>query len=114
MSRTVIDLDARATVLDAAERLTEAPPDGDVALVVAAGAPLLRNAVFLDVLRGLVGPRRLSIVTADARARSVASSAHVPAYVERTGKAVTKKKNDMRTVRPMVVNSLILFLELTR
>ena len=80
MSRTVIDLDARATVLDAAERLTEAPPDGDVALVVAAGAPLLRNAVFLDVLRGLVGPRRLSIVTADARARSVASSAHVPAY----------------------------------
>lgn len=80
MARTVIDLDARASVLEAAEKVTGAPPDGDIALVVAAGAPLLRSAVFLDVLRGLVGPRRLSIVTTDARARSVASSAHVPAY----------------------------------
>jgi peroxiredoxin len=40
------------------------------------------------------------------------ASAHVPAYVERTGKAVTKKMNAMGTVRPMAVNSLILFSEL--
>ena len=40
------------------------------------------------------------------------ASAHVPAYVERTGKAVTKELNDMGTVRPMAVNSLILFSEL--
>lgn len=81
MSRTIIDLDARATVLEAAEKVTEpAVADGDIALVVAPGAPLLRNSVFLDVLRGMTGPRRLSIVTTDARARSVASSAHVPAY----------------------------------
>jgi hypothetical protein len=81
MSRTIVDLDARATVLEAAEKVTDpAIVDGDIALVVAPGAPLLRSSVFLDVLRGLTGPRRLSIVTTDARARSVASSAHVPAY----------------------------------
>ena len=40
------------------------------------------------------------------------TSAHVPAYVEPTGKAVTKKMNDMGTVRPVAVNSPILFLEL--
>lgn len=81
MARTIIDLDARATVLEAAERVTDpAIVDGDIALVVAPGAPLLRSSVFLDVLRSLTGPRRLSIVTTDARARSVASSAHVPAY----------------------------------
>ena len=34
------------------------------------------------------------------------------AYVEPTGKAVTKELNDMGTVRPMAVNSLILFSEL--
>lgn len=80
MSRTVVDLDARATVLDACERLAAAPADGDIALMVAPGAPLLRSGVFLEVLRAEVGPRRLSLVTTDARARSVASSVHVPAY----------------------------------
>jgi len=40
------------------------------------------------------------------------ASAHVPAYVEPTGKAVTKKMNDLGAVRPMAVNSLILFSEL--
>ena len=40
------------------------------------------------------------------------ASAHVPAYVEGTGKAVTKKLKDMGTVRPVAVNSLILFLGL--
>ena len=80
MSRTIVDLDARATVLDASERLAAAPPDGDIALMVAPGAPVLRSGVFLEVLRAEVGPRRLSLVTTDARARSVASSVHVPAY----------------------------------
>lgn len=81
MPRTIIDLDARATVLEAAEKVADPTlTDGDIALVVAPGAPLLRSAVFLDVLRGLTGPRKLSLVTTDARARSVASSAHVPAY----------------------------------
>jgi hypothetical protein len=80
MSRTIVDLDARATVLDASERLAAAPPDGDIALMVAPGAPLLRSGVFLEVLRAEVGPRRLALVTTDARARSVASSVHVPAY----------------------------------
>lgn len=80
MARTIVDLDARATVLDASERLAAAPPDGDIALMVAPGAPLLRSGVFLEVLRAEVGPRRLSLVTTDPRARSVASSVHVPAY----------------------------------
>ena len=40
------------------------------------------------------------------------ASAHVPAYVERTGRAVTKKLNDMGTVSPVTGNSLILFSEL--
>ncbi len=80
MARAVLDLDAHATVLDAAQRLSSAPPDDDLTLVVASGAPLLRSALFLDVLRTQVAPRRLSIVTTDARARSLASSVHVPAY----------------------------------
>ena len=40
------------------------------------------------------------------------ASAHVPAYVEHTGKAGTNNWDDVGTVRPMVVNSLILFSEL--
>ncbi len=80
MGRAVVDLDARATVLDAAEKLASAPPEEDLALVVAAGAPVLRNAVFFDVLRAQAAPRRLSVVTTDARARSLASSVHLPAY----------------------------------
>jgi hypothetical protein len=80
MARTIVDLDGDATVLDASERLAAAPPDGDIALMVPAGAPLLRSGVFLEVLRAEAGPRRLSLVTPDPRARSVASSVHVPAY----------------------------------
>jgi baseplate J-like protein len=80
MARVVLDLDAHATVLDAAEKLASAPPGDDVTFVVASGAPLVRSAVFLDVLRTRIAPRRLSIVTTDARARSLASSVHVPAY----------------------------------
>lgn len=39
-------------------------------------------------------------------------SAYIPAYVERTGRAGTNNWDDVGTVRPMVVNSLILFSEL--
>ncbi len=44
---------------------------------------------------------------------SACPSACVPAHAERTGKAVTKKLNDMGPVRPMTVNSLISFSELS-
>ena len=80
MSRTVIDLDARATILDAAERLAAASPEGPVVFVVPAGAPFARNGVFLEVARTLAGQRRLSVVSSDPRARSIATSVHVPAY----------------------------------
>ena len=80
MSRTVIDLDARATILDGSERLAAAPPDTPVVFVVQAGAPFARNPVFLEVARSLAGDRRLSVVSSDARARSIATSVHVPAY----------------------------------
>ena len=78
--RTVIDLDARSTVLDAAERIAATPAAAPIALVVAAGAPFSRSAVFFDVARQLAAPRRLALVTAEARARSLAAAVHVPAY----------------------------------
>jgi len=40
------------------------------------------------------------------------ASAHVPAYVERTGKAVTNKSDDMWTVSPVTGNGLVSFSEL--
>jgi len=80
VSRTVIDLDARASILDASERLASAPADAPVVFVVPAGAPFARNAVFLDVARTLAGQRRISLVSSDPRARSIAASVHVPAY----------------------------------
>ena len=40
------------------------------------------------------------------------ASAHVPAYVECTGGTVAKKMDDMRTVRPMSIDSLISLSEL--
>lgn len=80
MSRTVVDLDAGATVLDAGSRIGAAAADTEIVLVVAAGAPVLRNAVFLDVARRLAGERRVALVTSDARARSLAASVHLPAY----------------------------------
>ena len=80
MSRTIIDLDARATILDACERIATSPPDLPVVLVVAADAPFARNAVFLDVARQAAAPRRISIVSSDPRARSIAGSVHLPAY----------------------------------
>lgn len=80
MTRTVIDLGARATILDASERLVSAPLDAPVVFVVPAGAPFARNVVFLEVARALAGQRRLAIVSSDPRARSIAASVHVPAY----------------------------------
>jgi len=80
MTRTVIDLDARATILDASERLAAAPADAPVVFVVPAGAPFARSAVFLEVARALAGQRRMSVVSSDPRARSIAASVHVPAY----------------------------------
>ncbi len=80
MARAVVDLDARATVLDGAEKIAAAPAGDDLAIVVAAGAPVLRNIVFFEVLRAQAAPRRMSIVTTDPRARAIASSAHLPAY----------------------------------
>jgi len=59
VSRTVIDLDARASILDASERLAAAAADAPVVFVVPAGAPFARNAVFLEVARTLAGPRRV-------------------------------------------------------
>lgn len=79
-ARTVIDLDAKATVLDAAERIAAAPDGIPLVLVVPAGAPFGRNAAFLDVARQEAGRRRVAIVSSEARARSLAASVHIPAY----------------------------------
>ena len=78
--RTVIDLEARSTILDAAERIAAAPADAPIVLVVPAGAPFSRSAVFVDVARRLAGSRRLALVTGEPRARSLAAAVHVPAY----------------------------------
>jgi baseplate J-like protein len=79
-TRTVIDLGADATILDAARRLGLAELGRDVVLVVPAGAPLARNAVFLDVLRRRSANRRLILVSPDARARSLASSVRLRTF----------------------------------
>ena len=73
-ARTVIDLDAKATVLDAAERVSAAPDGVPVVLVVPAGAPFGHNATFLEVARQEAGRRRIAIVSSEARARSLAAS----------------------------------------
>jgi hypothetical protein len=79
-ARAVIDLGARASVLDAMDRVRAAPPADELVLAIAAGAPVLRSAVFLEVLRRASGARRVALVTPDARARSLATSVHVPAF----------------------------------
>lgn len=80
LTRTVIDLGADATLLDAARRLDAADVDADVVFVVPAGAPLVRNVVFLEVLQKHAGGRRLVLVSPDARARSLAASVHLRAF----------------------------------
>jgi hypothetical protein len=78
--RTMIELGARASVLEAVERIAAAPTADDVVLSIAAGAPAARNAVFFEVARRAGGTRRLAIVSPDARARSLASSVHLPSF----------------------------------
>ena len=80
VARAVIDLGTEATVLDAARRLAALEPGQDAMLVVAAGAPLARNAVFFDVLRRRAEGRRLIVVSSDARARSLAASVHLRTF----------------------------------
>ncbi|MDQ2912353.1 MAG: hypothetical protein M3T56_03765 [Chloroflexota bacterium] len=77
--RTVIDLGADATILDAAQSLS-AVDSPDVVLVVPSGAPLTRNAAFLEALRRRAGDRRIVLVSPEARARSLASSVHMKAF----------------------------------
>ena len=77
--RTVIELGGDATILDAARRL-DAAESSDVVLVVPSGAPLTRNAVFLEVLQRRARDRRLVLVSPEARARSLASSVHMKAF----------------------------------
>jgi hypothetical protein len=78
--RTVIDLGPRASVLEAVERIAAAPTADDLVLSIQAGAPVARNAVFFEVARRAAGTRRLAIVSPDARARSLASSVHLPSF----------------------------------
>jgi hypothetical protein len=78
--RTVIDLGARASVLEAVERIAAAPAADDLVLSIQTGAPVARNAVFFEVARRAAGTRRLAIVSPDARARSLASSVHLPSF----------------------------------
>jgi hypothetical protein len=78
--RTVIELGARASVLEAVERIAAAPSADDLVLSIAAGAPAARNAVFFEVARRAAATRRLAIVSPDARARSLASSVHLPSF----------------------------------
>ena len=77
--RTVIDLGGDATILDAAQRL-DATDSSDVVFVVPSGAPLTRNAVFLEALRRRAGDRRIVLVSPEARARSLASSVHMKTF----------------------------------
>src|SRR5439155_10012511 len=77
--RKVIDLGADATILDAARSLA-AVESADVVLVVPSGAPLTRNAVFLEALRRRAGDRRIVLVSPEARARSLASSVHLKTF----------------------------------
>jgi hypothetical protein len=78
--RTVVELGPRASVLEAVERISAAPAADDLVLSISAGAPAARNAVFFEVARRAAGTRRLAIVSPDTRARSLASSVHLPAF----------------------------------
>ncbi len=77
---SVIELPAHATILDVAERLAAAGAGLDVVLVIPAGAPVGGNGVFLEVARRRAGQRRLTLVSADARVRSLASAARLAAF----------------------------------
>ena len=117
--RSVVDLGARASVLDAVDRVQTAPAADDLVLSVAAGAPVLRSPVFLEVLRRAAGPRRIALVTPDPRARSLAAAVHMPAFASvaalerheldateplgpaRRAAIVATRPSDMRRVTPV-------------
>jgi hypothetical protein len=77
--RTVIDLGGDSTILDAARRL-DATDSSDVVIVVPSGAPVARNAVFLEALRRRAGDRRIVLVSPEARTRSLASSVRIKSF----------------------------------
>lgn len=77
--RAVIDLGADATILDAARHLASVDSP-EIVLIVPPGAPLTRNAAFLDVLRRRAGNRRVVLVSSEARARSLAAAVHMKAF----------------------------------
>lgn len=95
--RSVIDLGARATVLDAMDRVRSAQAADEILLLVAAGAPVLRSAVFLEVLRRAAGNRRVALVTGDARARSLAAGVHVPAFAS----VAALERHEMDATEPL-------------
>src|SRR5205814_4296784 len=68
------------SILDAVDRVRASDGAQEVVLAVPAGAPVLRNPVFLEVLRRASGARRIALVTPDARARSYAAAVHMPAF----------------------------------
>ena len=78
--RALIDLGARSSVLDAVDRVAATPNADEVVLSIAAGAPVLRSPIFLEVVRRAAGARRIALVTPDARARSLAAAVHMPAF----------------------------------
>lgn len=77
-------------LLEAAARVRGADGDGDVVVVVPANAPLLMNSFFLGTLKdeAAVHGRGLVLVTADERARAMASGLRVPAYASLGARAV--------------------------
>lgn len=81
---TLVHLGSDDGLLEASSRTAKATGDGEVVLVVPEGAPVLANALFLRALREVVPDRALVLVTADLRARSLASGAHIPAYASLT------------------------------
>ena len=127
-ARAIIECEPSATVLDVVDRIDSAPPDADIALSLPPGAPFGRNAVFLEVARKRAGARKIALVSADARARAVASGAGVPAYpsvaalergeldpTERLGQrrrydpaAAARRRRTMRRVAALLVALLVL------
>jgi hypothetical protein len=95
--RAVIELGARTTVLEAMDRVRAAPQADEIVLSVAAGAPVLRSQVFLEVLRRAAASRRIALVTPDGRARSLAASVHMPAFAS----VAALERHEMDATEPL-------------
>src|SRR5439155_11410685 len=78
LSRTVIDLDAGATVLDAARRIDDADASADIVLVVPAAAPLVRHPVFFMLPPQRARRQRPVVVTFESLASSDAACVDIP------------------------------------